>query len=217
MVAAVIGFGCSSMAQSSNLENFAKKFEVLNMPIDSILAIPYENKDSLNAQAVNSILLPKRGVEFRPFWVDKNGKLERVMQYYGRYSSGVLYYDAVEEEGEKTYSFEEKIIAIGKVNLRQGYTSIIVGCITMESIYYDLWNLSNEGKPLSVVCLYYGSKERIQENTDLYTIVTSKINASGQIIWRENNRGLETFRTYSLNENGYFQVEKEEQKGEFNY
>lgn len=47
-----------------------------------------------------------------------------------------------------------------------------------------------------------------------FTIVDSKITKGGDIIWHENADGLETFRTYKLNENGLFQIIHEEQKGE---
>jgi len=47
-----------------------------------------------------------------------------------------------------------------------------------------------------------------------FTIVDSKITKEGNIIWHENADGLETFRTYRLNDEGYFQIIKEEQKGE---
>jgi hypothetical protein len=41
-----------------------------------------------------------------------------------------------------------------------------------------------------------------------------KITKGGDIIWHENADGLETFRTYKLNDNGLFQIIHEEQKGE---
>lgn len=50
-----------------------------------------------------------------------------------------------------------------------------------------------------------------------FTIVNSEITRDGLILWHENNDGLLTFRSYRLNGDGYFKVEKEEQKGKFEY
>ena len=87
--------------------------------------------------------------------------------------------------------------------------------IAYETTFYDLWNFSKDGKALSVVCLFWGMRDGgpLDEKVT-FTIVDSKITKEGNIIWHENADGLETFRAYKLNDEGYFQVIKEEQKGE---
>jgi hypothetical protein len=207
-------WGC--FAQQARFDMFINKFKIVNLPINNVLTIQTSDKDTLNAQQANSILL-RKPTEPRPFWIDRDGNLTQVLKYYGRYTSGISEYVMAEKDGDKVYYFEKKILAVGKISLEQNYNSIIIGCITMESIYYDLWNLSKDGKPLSVICLYYGMKERKSDKTANYVIVNSQINQKGEIIWHENQRGLETFRTYKLNEDGYFQVIKEQQQGEFDY
>lgn len=116
---------------------------------------------------------------------------------------------------EKRFFFYPKIIPIGRIELNPKFESLIIKVIAYETTFYDLWNFSKDGKALSVVCLFWGMRDGgpLDEKVT-FTIVDSKITKEGNIIWHENADGLETFRTYKLNDKGYFQVIKEEQKGE---
>jgi hypothetical protein len=211
-------FGNICLAQN-NFDEFISRFKPLNLPIDDINHI--KCMDTLSGVQTNNILMPSRGVNSRPFYIDKNGDLLRVMNYYGLYPTKPSRYGCGHSDNGKWIDsvcyFHNKILPIGKLNLRENNISIIIKVISQESIFYDLWNLNKEGKPLSVICLFYGLKENIADKSANYTVVHSKINISGEIIWFENNRGLETFRTYKLEQDGYFHIIKEEQKGEFEY
>ncbi|GHU96789.1 hypothetical protein FACS1894156_8160 [Bacteroidia bacterium] len=221
IILATMMFAICSCTVQTDLKTFIDKFKPLKLPIDSVLLISVPNNDTLNGKQTNKMLI-RLSKEERPFYVDTDEKLIRIKQYYGFYPDEPFKYGKghLGKDGKWIDSicyFYSKILPIGRIYLNEHYISIIIEVISKESIFYDLWNLSKEGNPLSVICLFYGLKEGTDDETTNYTIVNSKITAKGEIIWHENNRGLETFRTYKLNKDGYFQVIKEEQKGEFEY
>jgi hypothetical protein len=202
----------------TDFDRFIGRFNRLKLPINNVLLLP-DDRDTLNGKQVNLLLIrnPKkeRPKNYRPQYVDIKGHQIEDKVYYGLYSEGPSKYGCIGIDS--TCYFDNRIIPVGKLNLHKNHASVIMKIVTGEAISYDLWNISNEGKPLSLVCLYWGLKTRMDDRHADYIIVNSKINAAGEIIWHENNRGLETFRTYKLNDDGYFQIIKEEQKGEYDY
>ena len=119
---------------------------------------------------------------------------------------------------EKRFYYLTKVYPIGKINLNPDFDTYIVKVVSFEATLYDIWNLSKSGKAISEVCLFWGLRDDRPFNEKVtFTIVDSKISKEGEIIWHENADGLETFRTYKLNSDGYFQVIKEEQKGKAEY
>lgn len=205
--------GCYSQAM---FHEFAEKFRTINLPIENILELT--DNDTLNGKLTNDIII--RSQKQKPQIIDKNGKLISVKQYYGLYPEEPDAYlkDVKDKNGqwkEKRFFFYTKIIPIGKIELSQKYVSFIIKVVAYETTFYDLWNFSKDGQALSVVCLFWGLRDGGPRDEKVtFTIVNSKITKEGYIIWHENADGLETFRTYKLNDDGYFQVIKEEQKGE---
>jgi hypothetical protein len=203
---------CSSQ---SEFKVFINNFKILDLPIESIQNL--SNKDSLDGKQTNDLII--RGQEKRPQFVDKSGNLKAIYQYYGLYPEEPFKYKTDEEKDGKWVeldnSFRSKIIPIGQLNFNPKFKSVIIKVIDFESTFYDLWNFSQEGKVMSVVCLFWGMRDAGPRDEKVtFIIVDSKINKEGDIIWHENADGLETFRTYRLNSNGYFQILKEETKGE---
>lgn len=205
--------GCYSQV---TFHEFAKKFRTINLPIENLLELT--DNDTLNGKLTNDIII--RSQNQKPQIIDKNGKLIPVKQYYGLYPEEPDTYlkDVKDKNGqwkEKRFFFYTKIIPIGKIELSQKYVSLIIKVVAYETTFYDLWNFSKDGKALSVVCLFWGLRDAGPRDEKVtFTIVNSRITKEGYIIWHENADGLETFRTYKLNDDGYFQVIKEEQKGE---
>ncbi|MDK2841828.1 MAG: hypothetical protein PWQ17_1333 [Anaerophaga sp.] len=119
---------------------------------------------------------------------------------------------------EKRLYFYPKISPIGQLDLNEDYISLIIKVVGFETTFYDLWNFSKDGKALSVICLFWGLRDDGPKSEEVtYTIVDSKITKEGLIKWHENADGLETFRTYKLNEDGYFEIIKEEREGEYEF
>lgn len=205
--------GCYSQV---SFNEFVKKFNTITLPIENILEL--NGNDTLNGKLTNDVLI--RNQEKRPQIIDKNGKLTTVKQYYGLYPEEPDAYlkDVKNKDGkweEKRFFFYPKIIPIGKIELNQKYVTLIIKVVAYETTFYDLWNFSKDGKALSVVCLFWGMRDGGPRDEKVtFTIVDSKITKEGNIMWHENADGLETFRTYRLNDEGYFQIIKEEQKGE---
>lgn len=195
---------CSSQVQ---FKEFTNNFKPLELPLDNILSLT--NRDTLDGKFTNDIII--RSQDKRPQYVDKYGTLKTIRQYYGLYPEEPFKYGY---RGNQLF-FYSKIIPIGRVSLNDKYESLIIKVIAKETTFYDLWNFSRDGKALSVVCLFWGLRDGgARDEKVTFTIVDSKITKEGNIVWYENADGLETFRTYKLNEEGHFQVIKEEQKGE---
>jgi len=196
--------GCYSQV---TFHEFAKKFRTITLPIENLLELT--DNDTLNGKLTNDIII--RSQNQKPQIIDKNGKLIPVKQYYGLYPEEPFKYGY---RGKELFYYS-KIIAIGRVSLNSSYESFIIKVVDIETTFYDLWNFSKDGKALSVVCLFWGLRDAGPRDEKVtFTIVNSRITKEGYIIWHENADGLETFRTYKLNDDGYFQVIKEEQKGE---
>ena len=203
--------GCYSQEM---FHEFSKKFYTINLPIENILELT--SNDTLNGKLTNDIII--RNQDKKPQFIDKNGKLTPIKQYYGLYPEEPDKYlehvkDKTGKWEEKRFFFYPKIISIGQINLNPNFIFIIIKVIAYETTFYDLWSFSKDGKALSVVCLFWGLRDGPRNEKVVYTIVNSKITKEGYIIWHENADGLETFRTYKLNDDGYFQIIKEEQKG----
>jgi len=204
--------GCYSQV---SFNEFAKKFNSINLPIENILELT--SHDSLNGKLTNDVLF--RSQDNKPQFIDKKGKLTPIKQYYGLYPEKPFKYFTIESKNDKWIEVEKyfinKIVPIGQIKLNPNYTSLIIKVVAYETTFYDLWNFSKDGKALSVVCLFWGMRDGGPRDEKItFTIVDSKITKEGNIIWHENADGLETFRTYRLNDEGYFQIIKEEQKGE---
>jgi len=207
---------CNACSSQEKFKEFIKYFKPINQPIENVSDLT--GKDTLNGKFTNDIII--RSQDKKPQYIDKDGKLKTISQYYGLYPEEPDGYlkDVKDINGkweEKRFFFYPKIIPIGRIELNPKYESLIIKVIAYETTFYDLWNFSKDGKALSVVCLFWGMRDGgpLDEKVT-FTIVDSKITKEGNIIWHENADGLETFRTYKLNDKGYFQVIKEEQKGE---
>jgi len=207
---------CNACSSQEKFKEFIKYFKPINQPIENVLDLT--GKDTLNGKFTNDIII--RSQDKKPQYIDKDGKLKTISQYYGLYPEEPDGYlkDVKDLNGkweEKRFFFYPKIIPIGRIELNPKFESLIIKVIAYETTFYDLWNFSKDGKALSVVCLFWGMRDGgPQDEKVTFTIVDSKITKEGNIIWHENADGLETFRTYKLNDEGYFQVIKEEQKGE---
>ena len=207
---------CNACSSQEKFKEFIKYFKPINQPIENVSDLT--GKDTLNGKFTNDIII--RSQDKKPQYIDKDGKLKTISQYYGLYPEEPDGYlkDVKDLNGkweEKRFFFYPKIIPIGRIELNPKYESLIIKVIAYETTFYDLWNFSKDGKALSVVCLFWGMRDGgPQDEKVTFTIVDSKITKEGNIIWHENADGLETFRTYKLNDEGYFQVIKEEQKGE---
>jgi len=207
---------CNLCFGQSRFNEFIKKFKTIDLPIENILELT--EYDSLNGKLTNDIII--RNQKNKPFIIDKNGNKLTVKQYYGLYPEEPDGYlkDVKGKDGiwvEKRFFFYPKIKTIGQIDLNPKYLSLIIKIIAYETTFYDLWNFSKDGKALSVVCLFWGMRDAGPRDEKVtFTIVDSKITKEGDIIWHENADGLETFRTYRLNDEGYFQIINEEQKGE---
>jgi len=207
---------CNACSSQEKFKEFIKYFKPINQPIENVSDLT--GKDTLNGKFTNDIII--RSQDKKPQYIDKDGKLKTISQYYGLYPEEPDGYlkDVKDLNGkweEKRFFFYPKIIPIGRIELNPKFESLIIKVIAYETTFYDLWNFSKDGKALSVVCLFWGMRDGgPQDEKVTFTIVDSKITKEGNIIWHENADGLETFRTYKLNDEGYFQVIKEEQKGE---
>lgn len=202
----MIGFYSTCFSQGS-FKDFAEKFKPLNLPIEDILELP--SNDSLNGKFTNDIII--RGQVKKPQYIDIDGNPKTVKQYYGLYPEEPFKYGY---RGKQLY-FCNKVIPIGRIKLNSKYESLIIKVVAYETTFYDLWNFTMEGEALSVICLFWGMRDGGPRDEKVtFIIVNSKITKDGEIIWHENADGLETFRTYTLNKDGYFQIIKEEKKGE---
>lgn len=208
---------CNS--QGVGFKEFTSKFYPLRLPIEDILSLT--SNDTLDGKMTNDIIIRSQGI--KPQYIDKEGKLKTISQYYGLYPEEPFKYlkDVKDNNGkwiEKRFYFYPKVIPIGRIDLNLKYVSLIIKVVDYETTFYDLWNFSQDGKALSVICLLWGLRDGGPRDEKVtFVIVDSKITKDGDIIWHENDDGLETFRTYRLNDEGYFQIIKEEQKGELQY
>ncbi|WP_010423619.1 hypothetical protein [Anaerophaga thermohalophila] len=200
----------SACSSQSRFEEFIHDFEIISLPIEHMQDITTE--DTLGGKLINDIII--RSQKNNPQYVDINGNTKAVKQYYGLYPEEPFEYG---HRGKRLY-FYPKISPIGQLDLNEDYISLIIKVVGFETTFYDLWNFSKDGKALSVICLFWGLRDDGPKSEEVtYTIVDSKITKEGLIKWHENADGLETFRTYKLNEDGYFEIIKEEQKGEYEF
>jgi len=209
----------SACYSQEKFEEFTSSFKPLDLPLVNILDLT--SRDTLNGKLTNDIII--RNQKEKPQYVDLSRNFKTIKQYYGLYPEDVDDYlkdikNQNNEWEEKRFFFYPKILPIGDVNLNEDYVSLIIKVIAYETTFYDLWNFTREGKALSVVCLFWGMRDAGPKDEKVtFTIVDSKITKEGLIKWHENADGLETFRTYKLNEDGYFQIIEEEQKGEMEF
>ena len=209
----------STCSSQSRFEVFIQDFEMISLPIENIQNLT--TKDTISGKLTNDMII--RDQKNKPKYVDINGNTKAIDQYYGLYPEEPFDYlkDVKNNKGEweeKIFYFYPQISPIGKLDLNENYISLIIKVISVESTFYDLWNFSKDGKALSVVCLFWGLRDGGPKSEEVtFTIVDSKITKEGVIKWHENADGLETFRTYKLNEDGYFKIIKEEQKGEYEF
>lgn len=207
---------CNYCSSQDGIKEFSKNFKPVNIPIENVLDLT--SNDSLSGKSTNDIII--RSQDKKPQYIDKDGNIKTIKQYYGLYPEEPDGYlkDVKDKNGkweEKRFFFYPKVIPIGRITLNEKYESLIIKVVAYETTFYDLWNFSKDGKALSVVCLFWGLRDAGPRDEKVtFTIVDSKITKEGNIHWHENADGLETFRTYKLNDEGYFQVIKEEQKGE---
>ncbi|URW80776.1 hypothetical protein [Xiashengella succiniciproducens] len=206
---------CNACSSQVKFREFTNNFKPLELPLDNILNLT--NRDTLDGKFTNDIII--RSQDKRPQYVDKDGTLKTIRQYYGLYPEEPFKYTSDEKKNGKwieiNHTFYNKIIPIGRINLNDNYESLIIKVVAIETTFYDLWNFSKDGKALSVICLFWGMRDAgPQDEKVTFTIIDSNITKEGNIVWYENADGLETFRTYKLNDEGHFQIIKEEQKGE---
>lgn len=207
---------CNCCSSQDGIKEFSKSFKPVNLPIENVLGLT--SNDTLSGKSTNDIII--RNQDKKPQYIDKDGNIKTIKQYYGLYPEEPDGYlkDVKDKNGkweEKRFFFYPKVIPIGHITLNEKYESLIIKVVAYETTFYDLWNFSKDGKALSVVCLFWGLRDAGPRDEKVtFTIVDSKITNEGNILWHENADGLETFRTYKLNDEGYFQVIKEEQKGE---
>lgn len=198
---------CNSCFSQQNFDKFVEKFKLLNLPAEDITQLTSEN--TLDAKITNDIII--RSQKVNPRYIDKDGNLNTIEQYYGLYPEKPFEYGY---KGKKEV-FNTKIFPVGRINLNINYISLVIKVVAYETTFYDLWNFSKDGKALSVLCLFWGMRDAGPRDEKVtYTIVSSKVLKDCNIIWHENNDGLETFRTYKLNNDGLFQIVREEKKGE---
>lgn len=214
-ISALFLLKCGACSSQEKFKEFTNSFKPLKLPIEDILSIT--GNDTLNAKFTNDIII--RSQEKKPQFVDKDGKINTIKQYYGLYPEEPFKYTTDEKKDgkwvENNHFYLTKIIPIGSIRLNVRYESLIIKVVAFETTFYDIWNFSKDGKALSVVCLFWGMRDAGPHDEKVtFMIVDSKITKEGNIIWHENADGLETFRTYKLNDDGLFQIIKEEQKGE---
>lgn len=206
---------CPVCLPQNKFNDFIKSFNDVKLPIDNLLNI--SDNDTIVGIMTNDIII--RSQQKKPQYLDKDGNIKTTKQYYGLYPEKPDSYlkDIKNNSGkyeEKRFFFYPKIIPIGSIKLIENFESIVIKVVAFETTFYDLWNFSKDGKALSVVCLFWGMRDAGPSDEKVtFTIVDSKITKEGEIIWHENADGLETFRTYKLNNEGYFQILKEEKKG----
>lgn len=197
---------CSYCYSQEKFIGLERKFNSAALPLDNMLTLP--GSDTLNAKEVNDLLI--RGQKSKPRFIDKNGRFQTTKKYFGLYPEKPFGYGY---RGKQLF-FYPKVIPIARINLNTKYVSLIVKVIDYETTFFDLWNFTKEGEALSVVCLFWGIRDAgPREEKVTFTIVNSGIAKDGAIVWHENDDGLETFRTYRLDENGFFKIVKEQQKG----
>ncbi len=206
---------CGACSSQPEFVDFTKNFPSIKLPIENIMGLA--NSDTLNGKQTNDIII--RSQVKKPQYIDKNGILKTVNHYYGLYPEEPFKYSTDEKKDGKwieiNHYYYSKIIPIGNITLNNNYVSLIIKVVAFETTFYDLWNFSKDGKALSVVCLFWGMRDAgPHDEIVTHTIVDSKITKEGNITWHENADGLETLRTYKLNDKGCFQIIKEEQKGE---
>ena len=201
---------CNACFSQTKFKEFVNEFEILALPLNNIPTL--NKRDTLNGKFTNDIII--RSQNKKPQFLNKDGNIEIIKHYYGLYPEEPLKYGY---RGEQLF-FHSKITPIGRVSLDENYISLIIKVVDVESTFYDLWNFSKDGEVLSVVCLFWGLRDAGPRGEEVtFIIVNSEISIDGNVIWHENDNGLETFRTYELSENGLFKIIREEQQGEYEF
>ena len=114
---------------------------------------------------------------------------------------------------DEVVNFMTKAYSIGKTSLSSDYLSLIVKVVSYESIFYDVYTFTKGGKLKSFLPLYIGYRNAPHKEVS-YITLTSEITKDGTIHWHENLDGLKTERTYTLNDDGYFEMTSEKVSGE---
>ena len=206
--------------EQTNYKELISKFKPLTLPITEIEKF---EGDSLNNSFVNNYLMFDSAGNFKaPMVKYEDGQLEKKEIYVGQYpvekwELGMTVTQPDGTEVDKDTVYQPKIQSIGSLNLNPAFVCIIIRIESGEAIYYDLWSLNKEGKPLSQICLFYGLKKGVLNQEIEYVELESEITAEKQIKWHSNQRGLHTYCTWQLSEDGYFQTIAVRQEGKFEY
>ncbi|MBO5989510.1 MAG: hypothetical protein J6Q03_08560 [Paludibacteraceae bacterium] len=212
----------NNVCSQNSVSELLSKFKQIDLPLKEISTIV--TYDSLDNVWLNSYLFPRDGKKtIIPNVISVEGELIR-HDYTGLYPEDdmTVYYDIKDKDGssvEKMCKFHHRIDAIGYVVLSEKYWSIIIRIESIESVFYDIWNIDKSTlEPVSQICLFYGFKESWNDASINYVEVESEITQDGAIVWHSNQRGLHTYRTWKIDEEtGLFKVETERQEGEFEY
>ncbi len=160
------------------------------------------------------------GSFLRPKFKEKEQIFEIMdIAYYPTEPSTVLF-DVDKPDGtweEVKVDFLRPIMIVGEMDLNENYYCILLRIETTTKVMYDLWSLSLEGKPISQLCLFIGSKKSVLDSTIEWTEITSEITQDNKIKWHRELRGSHTYATWQLTEDGYFEVLEKKQAGEFDY
>ncbi len=208
-----ITFNSCSSAQTQTLfeKEIVVKFPLLRLPPDSIQKL--KSLDTLDKKLYNSYL--KNTIEDRPVYII-NGKRELEEDYYGILKtrpSNVAQYDK-NRKPLPDLKFYDKAYPIGRLELQNGYYSLVVKVFSLQSTYYDIHNFTKDGKLLSVIPLYYFENRQAMEERVGVLHVRSNIIEDGKIYWWERYPNRTRERVYVLNKDGFFEVVSEKVSGE---
>ncbi len=212
---------CDSYSQSSAVELIGK-FKPMGLPVENISSTV--SCGSLDNVWLNNYLFPREGGKVVvPNVMNSEGELKR-HGFTGRYPEGdqIVGYYSKEKDGsfvERKSNFHNRIDAIGRIHLSVKYILLILRIESIESVFYDLWSVDKTTlEPLSQICLFYGYKKAWNDSTMEYIEVESEITDEGLIVWHSDQRGLQTYTTWKLDEEtGLFRIVSELQEGEFDY
>ncbi len=200
---------CKLNAQYT-FDSLEKEFQIIDLPIND--AHKLTGRTSLNIENINSLFILSQN---RLYYLKNDKKV--FDQYFGQIMEETAEYDYESEGKNINVSFRSQVYSVGRLTLSKDFYSIIIKVIGMEITYYDIYNFSKEGELLSFLPLFIGYRSAPHIDVVNYITVTSTINDQGIIKWHENIDGLETFRTLKLDNNGYFEILKEEKRGESEY
>lgn len=187
----------------------------LSLPVTGYLTLPSSIR--LNSEGLNELVY-RVG---RPKYIDTANVLQENTMV-GLYPTEPFEYSELEKKANGEYedvvkTHDDRVIGIGRLSGKESKTLIfIVKVITAEATYFDLLSISNDGSEVSLVPLYLGYRDFSTQFDDI-ELVNSTVTSDGVIKWHQDNRGLETFRSYELDTTGYFRIVQERQTGEYEY